>query len=50
MAFTFDETNKQVKSVKVPKFNGGDAQLIESAEVAKAFLDNIMKTKLNIIK
>lgn len=49
MVYTYDEKNKQVKSVKVPKLTGSDAERVEKAKVPKAFLKSVMAMKLNII-
>lgn len=49
MVYTYDEKNKQVKSVKIPKLIGSDAERVEEAKVPKAFLKSVMAIKLNII-
>lgn len=48
MVYSYDEKNKQIILVKVPKLVGADAERVESAKVPKAFLSNIMKMKLNV--
>ena len=49
MVYTYDEKNKKLKSVKVPKITGNDAIKIKNAKVPKSFLESVMKIKLNII-
>jgi len=49
MVYIYDEKTKQVKSVKVPKLTGSDAERIEKAKVPKVFLAGVMAMKLNII-
>ncbi|MCF6310556.1 MAG: hypothetical protein L3J19_08830 [Sulfurimonas sp.] len=48
MVYSYDEKQKQVKLVKVPKLHGGDARRVESLKVPKSFLNNVMKMKLNV--
>ena len=48
MVYSYDEKQKQVKLVKVPKLEGSDAQRVENSDVPKVFLKKVMGTKLNI--
>jgi len=48
MVYSYDDKQKQVKLVKVPKLNGSDAQRVESSKVPKSFLNTVMKMKLNV--
>ncbi|WP_294965092.1 hypothetical protein [Sulfurimonas sp.] len=48
MVYSYDEKQKQVKLVKVPKLRGSDAQRVENADVPKEFLKRVMGIKLNI--
>lgn len=49
MVYTYDEKNKQIKLVKVPKLVGSDAERVENSKVPKAFLKSVMAMKLNIL-
>jgi len=48
MVYSYNEKQKQVKLVKVPKLKGSDAQRVENSKVPKSFLNNVMKMKLNV--
>ena len=49
MVYTYDEKHKRVKSVKVPRLTGSDAERVEKAKVPKAFLKSVMAMKLNVV-
>ena len=48
MVYSYDEKNKQVKLMKVPKLVGEDAKTVQESKVPVSFLNNIMKIKLNV--
>ena len=48
MVYTYDEKNKQVKPVSVPKLKGNDAKRVMESTVPKAFLERVMNIKLDI--
>ncbi|WP_294885987.1 MULTISPECIES: hypothetical protein [unclassified Sulfurimonas] len=50
MVYSYNEKNKQLKSISVPKLKGNDAQQVEKSKAPKLFLRDVMAIKLNIIR
>jgi hypothetical protein len=48
MVYSYDEKNKQVKSVKIPILKGKMAERVKNAKVPNSFLNKVSNMKLNI--
>ena len=48
MVYSYNDKRKEIRSVKIPKLKGSEAERVKTAKAPKTFLKTVMDMHLNI--